>query len=136
MNYNKSLLAIQSITFFAQSEQQEWLKYHKRKWEIQRKQRADRRKRQRLNFGNDDNSGGGAIRSGRTTGIGGFLRRTARTMLDMPWQIVQVQLPSTLLLHLSTRHCFGPSADFLPFSMISQPLRDQYKSANIIWIYI
>ena len=72
-----------------QAAQQEWLKYHKRKWEIQRKQRVERRKRRRMNFGNDDPPRG-AIRSGPTTGLGGFLRRTARTMLDMPWQIVQV----------------------------------------------
>ena len=43
-----------------------------------------------MNFGNDG-APQGAIRSGPTTGLGGFLRRTARTMLDMPWQIVQVK---------------------------------------------
>ena len=38
----------------------------------------------------DDSVGGGLIRTGTSTGIGGFLRKTARTMLDMPWQIVQL----------------------------------------------
>ncbi|KAJ3603695.1 hypothetical protein NHX12_028439 [Muraenolepis orangiensis] len=34
--------------------------------------------------------GGGLIRAGPTSGLGGFLRRTARSILDMPWQIVQI----------------------------------------------
>lgn len=34
--------------------------------------------------------GGGVIRDGPITGLGSFLRRTARSILDMPWQIVQV----------------------------------------------
>ena len=45
--------------------------FHKKKWEIQAKQRADRRKRQRI----DDNQsssgiGGGVVRSGPSTGKG------------------------------------------------------------------
>lgn len=32
----------------------------------------------------------GAIREGPSTGLGGFFRRTARSILDLPWQIVQV----------------------------------------------
>lgn len=32
----------------------------------------------------------GAIRDRPATGLGSFLRRTARSILDLPWQIVQV----------------------------------------------
>lgn len=67
-----------------------WLRYHKKKWELQLKQRKERRKRRRLVDGEVQPVGGGLIRAGPTTGLGGFLRRTARSILDMPWQIVQV----------------------------------------------
>ncbi|CAL8327108.1 unnamed protein product, partial [Arctogadus glacialis] len=67
-----------------------WLRYHKKKWELQLRQRKERRKRRRLGDGDAQPVGGGVIRDGPTTGLGGFLRRTARSILDMPWQIVQI----------------------------------------------
>jgi len=33
---------------------------------------------------------GGVHAAGLASGIGGFLRRTARTLLDAPWQIVEI----------------------------------------------
>ncbi|KAK2507903.1 hypothetical protein MC885_010384 [Smutsia gigantea] len=66
-----------------------WLRFHKKKWQLQARQRLVRRKRQRL-----ETTKGvpwhGAPREGPTTGLGGFLRRTARSILDLPWQIVQI----------------------------------------------
>ncbi|KAG7263406.1 hypothetical protein CRUP_007412, partial [Coryphaenoides rupestris] len=56
----------------------------------QLKQRKERKKRRRLVDGEAQPVGGGLIRAGPTTGLGGFLRRTARSILDMPWQIVQI----------------------------------------------
>lgn len=67
-----------------------WLRYHKKKWELQLKQRKERRKRRKLLDGEAQPVGGGVIRDGPVTGLGSFLRRTARSILDMPWQIVQV----------------------------------------------
>lgn len=67
-----------------------WLRYHKKKWELQLKQRKERRKRRKLLDGEAQHVGGGVIRDGLVTGLGSFLRRTARSILDMPWQIVQV----------------------------------------------
>lgn len=67
-----------------------WLRYHKKKWELQLKQRKERRKRRKLLDGDAQPVGGGVIRDGPITGLGSFLRRTARSILDMPWQIVQV----------------------------------------------
>ncbi|XP_052412304.1 DNA polymerase epsilon catalytic subunit A [Carassius gibelio] len=67
-----------------------WLRYHKKKWELQLRQRKERRKRRRLVDGESQPTGGGVIRGGPTTGLGSFLRRTARSILDMPWQIVQI----------------------------------------------
>lgn len=67
-----------------------WLRYNKKKWELQLKQRKERRKRRKLLDGEAQPVGGGVIRDGPVTGLGGFLRRTARSILDMPWQIVQV----------------------------------------------
>ncbi|XP_019956457.2 DNA polymerase epsilon catalytic subunit A [Paralichthys olivaceus] len=67
-----------------------WLRYHKKKWELQLRQRKERKKRRRLLDGEAQPVGGGVIRDGPTTGLGSFLRRTARSILDMPWQIVQI----------------------------------------------
>uniref|UniRef100_A0AAX7U0J0 DNA polymerase epsilon catalytic subunit n=1 Tax=Astatotilapia calliptera TaxID=8154 RepID=A0AAX7U0J0_ASTCA len=71
-------------------ERQVWLRYHKKKWELQLKQRKERKKRRRLLDGEAQPVGGGVIRGGPITGLGSFLRRTARSILDMPWQIVQI----------------------------------------------
>lgn len=70
-----------------------WLRYHKKKWELQLKQRKERKKRRRMLDGEAQAVGGGVIRDGPITGLGSFLRRTARSILDMPWQIVQVGTP-------------------------------------------
>ncbi|XP_064424312.1 DNA polymerase epsilon catalytic subunit A [Latimeria chalumnae] len=67
-----------------------WLRYHKKKWELQARQRKERRKKRRLEDGEAVTGGGGIIRDTLTTGLGSFLRRTARTILDMPWQLVQI----------------------------------------------
>ncbi|KAK3107356.1 hypothetical protein FSP39_012618, partial [Pinctada imbricata] len=66
-------------------ERQKWLEYHKKKWDLQAKDRQDR-KRRRIDYG--DVPMGTAI--GSSKGLGGFLRRTARSIMDMPWQIVQL----------------------------------------------
>ncbi|XP_053510024.1 DNA polymerase epsilon catalytic subunit A [Ictalurus furcatus] len=73
-----------------QEERLVWLRYHKKKWELQIRQRKERRKRRRMLDGEAQPTGGGVIRDGPTTGLGNFLRRTARSILDMPWQIVQI----------------------------------------------
>ncbi|XP_075753979.1 DNA polymerase epsilon catalytic subunit A isoform X1 [Pelodiscus sinensis] len=70
-------------------ERQAWLRYHKKKWELQARQRQARRKKRRLADGQAA-PGGGAVRDGPATGLGSYLRRTARSILDLPWQIVQV----------------------------------------------
>ncbi|KAF4795109.1 hypothetical protein TURU_095920 [Turdus rufiventris] len=75
-----------------------WLRFHQKKWELQARQRQERRKRQRL-----EDSGvvacGGAVRDALSKGLGSYLRRTARSILDLPWQIVQPpanQIPRVL----------------------------------------
>ena len=80
---------VYDLTRCSQDERREWVMFHKRKWAIQAKQRADRRKRRRMDIG-ADSVGGGVIRSGPTSGLGAFIRRTARSMMDQPWQVVQV----------------------------------------------
>uniref|UniRef100_A0A4W3JDP1 DNA polymerase epsilon catalytic subunit n=1 Tax=Callorhinchus milii TaxID=7868 RepID=A0A4W3JDP1_CALMI len=65
-----------------------WLRYHKKKWELQARQRKERRKRRKLDGG--EAAIGRPIRDGPATSLSSFLRRTARTILDMPWQIVQI----------------------------------------------
>lgn len=85
--------------FCVQEERQVWLRYHKKKWELQLKQRKERKKRRRLLDGEAQPVGGGVIRGGPITGLGSFLRRTARSILDMPWQIVQVVQSDPVIIH-------------------------------------
>ncbi|XP_048370765.1 DNA polymerase epsilon catalytic subunit A [Sphaerodactylus townsendi] len=66
-----------------------WLRYHKKKWELQARQRLERRKRRRLADG-EAVLGGGLIRDGPSRGLNSYLRKTARSILDMPWQIAQI----------------------------------------------
>ncbi|XP_067406281.1 DNA polymerase epsilon catalytic subunit A [Emydura macquarii macquarii] len=66
-----------------------WLRYHKKKWELQARQRQARRKKRRLEDG-EAVLGGGVIRDGSSKGLDSYLRRTAHSILDLPWQIVQV----------------------------------------------
>ncbi|XP_037072699.1 DNA polymerase epsilon catalytic subunit A-like [Pollicipes pollicipes] len=67
-----------------------WLAFHKRKWRHQRLQRAERQKRARTAGAELPlvTSGGGG--GPRADTLGGFLRRAQRTVLDTPWQVIQV----------------------------------------------
>ncbi|XP_040208047.1 DNA polymerase epsilon catalytic subunit A [Rana temporaria] len=67
-----------------------WLRYHKKKWELQARQRKERQKKRRLEDGEAAPGAGGIVRETQAAGLGNFLRRTARSILDMPWQIVQI----------------------------------------------
>ncbi|XP_071842245.1 DNA polymerase epsilon catalytic subunit A-like isoform X3 [Apostichopus japonicus] len=68
---------------------QKWLAYHKEKWSMQVTQRKEMRKKRRVD--DDGGSIGGAVmRMGPSRGLGNFLRKTARSLLDLPWQIIQV----------------------------------------------
>uniref|UniRef100_A0A8C9TG99 DNA polymerase epsilon catalytic subunit n=1 Tax=Scleropages formosus TaxID=113540 RepID=A0A8C9TG99_SCLFO len=69
-----------------------WLRYHKKKWELQLRQRRQHRKKRRLTDGGAVPAGGRVIRGGTgTTDLGNFLRRTARSILDLPWtKFVQI----------------------------------------------
>ena len=82
------------------SKVKEWIAFQKKKWEYQAKQKraSSSGKRAKTNSrggGDDDDdgagfAGGGVIRSGPRATLGGFLRRTQRTLLDTPWQVIQV----------------------------------------------
>ncbi|XP_074410293.1 DNA polymerase epsilon catalytic subunit A isoform X1 [Zonotrichia albicollis] len=65
-----------------------WLRFHQKKWELQARQRQERRKRRRLEDGGA--AGGGVVRDALSRGLGSYLRRTARSILDLPWQVVQI----------------------------------------------
>lgn len=67
-----------------------WLRYHKKKWELQARQRKERQKKRRLEDGDAAPGAGGIVRETQAAGLGNFLRKTARSILDMPWQIVQI----------------------------------------------
>jgi len=77
-----------------QEERLVWLRYHQKKWELQARQRRERRKRRRLEDGGVA-AGGGVVRDALSKGLSSYLRKTARSILDLPWQIVQVPVGGT-----------------------------------------
>ncbi|XP_015221455.2 DNA polymerase epsilon catalytic subunit A [Lepisosteus oculatus] len=116
-----------------------WLRYHKKKWELQARQRKERRKKRRLDDGGAQPAGGGVIRGGPTTGLGSFLRRTARSILDMPWQIVQIAETSHPGLHKlwavigSDLHCMKlniPRVFYVNQRVPKQEEGPMYKKVN------
>lgn len=73
----------------------EWLAYQKRKWALQLQQKRQMRKRRRVEDGgaagglSDDlvtNTSGLMSRS-----LTGFMQHTANSILNTPWQIIQVE---------------------------------------------
>ncbi|RMC06098.1 hypothetical protein DUI87_17643 [Hirundo rustica rustica] len=66
-----------------------WLRFHQKKWELQARQRQERWKRRRLEDGGAV-TGGGVVRDALSKGLSSYLRRTARSILDLPWQVVQI----------------------------------------------
>ncbi|KAM8707435.1 hypothetical protein ACLKA7_011510 [Drosophila subpalustris] len=75
-----------------------WVRFQKQKWAWQREQREKCRQRNKRPRGPNDatgidastsraGGGGGATAVGT---LGGFLRRAQRTLLDQPWQIIQL----------------------------------------------
>lgn len=71
-------------------EREVWLRYHKRKWAIQIKQRTSRRALEKNTGSNTHNAGSGAGSGVLRTNIGGFLRRAQQTLLSSIWQILLV----------------------------------------------
>ena len=66
-------------------EREIWIRYHKKKWAIQMRQRAARGRR-------DTRPGEAAAPSAGVlrTNLGGFLRRAQQTLLSSMWQVLQV----------------------------------------------
>lgn len=73
-------------------EREIWIRYHKKKWAIQLKQRAARRGNERhTHAGTTSNSAGTGAGAGvLRNNLGGFLRRAQQTLLSSMWQILQV----------------------------------------------
>lgn len=82
-----------------------WLQYHKKKWALQAKQRSERNssgKRTRIGDSVEGHGQAGGLQAmGRNPAagtLGGFLRRAQRTLLDTPWQIIQVAVMGNHIL--------------------------------------
>jgi hypothetical protein len=77
--------------------------FHKKKWAYQAKQRTERVKRAKV--AEESNDTFGFANRGRNPGtatLGGFLRQAHQTLLNSPWQIIQVK--HFLYLH-KIQHC-------------------------------
>lgn len=96
--------------FIFQEDKEKWLAFQKKKWEFQSKQRAERKRLRK----EADTMGISTLAVGRgpTTGLSTFMRQQARSLVDTPWQIIQVMLCSTEvwgLLKLSFIHALVAS---------------------------
>ena len=80
----------QSFIFFSQDDKEKWLEFQKRKWEFQSKQRAERKRLRK----EAETMGMSMLAVGRgpSTGMSSFIRQQARSIVDTPWQIIQVGL--------------------------------------------
>lgn len=78
----------QSHIFFWQDDKEKWLEFQKRKWEFQSKQRAERKRLRK----EAETMGMSMLAVGRgpSTGMSSFIRQQARSIVDTPWQIIQV----------------------------------------------
>lgn len=78
----------------SRQEIQEWIEYHKQKWRWQLQQRSRRRMHQNNKKSRNESSvpiprSVPASTSGGVT-IGGFIRRTQRSIIEQPWQVIQI----------------------------------------------
>ncbi len=81
------------------SQFKEWIAFQKKKWAYQLRQRTSSSKsgkKSRLGEEEDEDGdaargGLGVVRAGGRIGtLGGFLKRAQRTLLDTPWQVIQI----------------------------------------------
>ncbi len=72
-----------------QEDKENWLSFQKKKWEFQSKQRAERKRLRK----EADTMGISTLAVGRgpSTGLSTFMRQQARSLVDTPWQIIQVK---------------------------------------------
>ncbi|KAH8310400.1 hypothetical protein KR044_001123, partial [Drosophila immigrans] len=84
----------------------EWLRFQKRKWAWQLEQRQRCRQQSKRSRAGNESSAGNTASATATATLGGFLRRTQRTLLEQPWQIIQV-LPVDELGHFTVWALIG-----------------------------
>lgn len=66
------------------------MQFQKKKWEFQAKQRAERKRlRKEADFMGMSTL---AVGRGPSTGLSTFMRQQARSLVDTPWQIIQVRV--------------------------------------------
>ncbi|CAH3120153.1 unnamed protein product [Pocillopora meandrina] len=69
-------------------DKEKWVQFQKKKWEFQAKQRAERKRLRK----EADSMGMSTLAVGRgpSTGLSTFMRQQARSLVDTPWQIIQL----------------------------------------------
>jgi len=104
-----------------QEERLAWLSYQKKKWAYQLEQRAAQRNAmdKRARTGADDAADEPllrtAMRGPATQTIGGFLKRAQRSLLNTPWQILQVSRLAKLQQVSHTPHPLNRHFESLNF---------------------
>ena len=71
---------------------QKWLKYHKEKWQLQKAERRKRREREGEGLSDSSFVGRGhdSLTHPPRGNMAGFLQQRTRTVLQSPWQLIQV----------------------------------------------
>lgn len=103
----------------SQEEFYSWLKYHKEKWRLQLTRRHERKSA--ANRGDFYGDSFDHTTPRLTGGLTGFLRQQNRTLVDLPWQIIQVNFSKTI-------HTNGYSYTYLPLYTSVQPFFVNLKS--------
>ncbi|XP_030369181.1 DNA polymerase epsilon catalytic subunit A [Scaptodrosophila lebanonensis] len=70
----------------------DWVRFQKRKWawQLEQRQRYRQQNKRSRNDNSDQSAQVGARATTSTATLGGFLRRTQRTLIDQQWQILQI----------------------------------------------
>lgn len=76
----------------SREEIREWVEYHKQKWHWQIQQRNKRRMHQnnKKSRSNETIHRATPVNTSGGVTIGGFIRRTQRSIIEQPWQIIQI----------------------------------------------
>lgn len=119
---------------------EEWIQYQKKKWSFQSKQRIERQKSKRSKTADESFSQarfGSVVRNPTAATMDGFLRRAQRTLLDSPWQIIEIaetSEPGLFRLWVLIGHDLQPLRLIVPriFYVNSRTVRPE-PTANDSW---
>jgi DNA polymerase epsilon subunit 1 len=129
----------------------EWIKFQKRKWQFQARQRREQERRSGFKRSRGasaaaaerdsaaaGSTGLGVVRSGPVT-MAGFLRRTQRTLMDTPWQVIQLAETGTPGLYRlwalvgADLHCIKLTVPRIFYVNQKTPKEEENEGGDKMW---